>query len=164
MKQTTIFIFVFLLTLTSVSAIGMGIIVNQNYGEVEQGKVYEKELRFFPFDTSCSPYTEEPCVSTVDVQVTDDDPWYTHEEWFTVPWNVYSTPLMTMTIPIRAELGNYSYEVCAIAQGGINVGACTEITYEVIESEDVKKPKKPKKNVRPINNKSPRTHRRLQRA
>ncbi len=107
-------------------AFGMGIINNMDFGVVQKGETYTKNIKFYPFDN----YADD---LTADVYISSTDPYVSHTtDLIVAPMRQYTTTPLTLTIPKNAKKGYYESYVCA-------TGACATLKYIV---KKVKKPKK----------------------
>ena len=143
MRRIYIWLLTTMLIATSVNALGFGMIVNQDYGDVAKGETYTRNLQTWAFDTRFYPYTDNVTYYDVTVEITNDDPFVTHPDEIISTINTWSYTPIVLTIPINAKKGSYSSQICAIAiyselGGNINVGVCINLEYNIVPKGQIK--------------------------
>ena len=139
-----------LLTLlaTGVSAYGAGIITNMDFGEVQRGATYTKEMKFWAMDNRYKPYTDIPVPEDekVWIKVENEDPFVDVTEGIIWHPNEYTQIPVTLNIPKNAQKGVYSSQLCGSVcpynnndEIGFCVGACTDIKYEITTGKPIPK-------------------------
>ena len=136
-------------TIGMAEALGFGMIINQDYGDVTRGSTQSKELATWVMDSDYYPYTEDPYTYDVLVEITSDyNPYVTHQDSIISQVNRWSRTPITLTIPKKAKYGYYETQICAVAMSavstgiGINVGVCQRIKYNIVPKGKVNRKKK----------------------
>ena len=140
MKKIICFGLMMTLMLSCVNALGIGIIQNTDFGEVEKGQTYTANIQIWAMDNQYVPYTSVPVPADNQVLIKVE---YT-DKYVTCPtehlWHVneYTNIPMTLTIPNNAKRGSYESNLCgrvcpSIDGIGMCVGACTKIKYTISE-------------------------------
>ena len=140
MKKIICFGLMMTLMLSCVNAIGIGIIENMDFGEVQKGQTYTKQLMIWAMDNQYAPYTSVPVptYNQVSIKVDYTDKYVTCLNNYLWHVNEYTNIPVTLTIPNNAKKGYYESNICGTVcpstDGiGMCVGACTKIKYTITE-------------------------------